>query len=130
VRRVVVVAPPTPGEPPAAPGGRDTAGDRDGDDEPIARSISALALRARGDLVAAVRSVGPAPGPTVALDVVLDDGTGTLLCYFAGRTALPGVTEGRLLWVAGRLVTFRSRRCLLNPVYGFVDAGAATGDSS
>jgi hypothetical protein len=57
-------------------------------------------------------------------------GRGHLLCHFFGRDAISGVTVGARLRVAGRLVTHRSRRCLLNPDYELVRAASSDAVSS
>jgi hypothetical protein len=62
--------------------------------------------------------------------VVVADGTGRLLCHFFGRDAIPGVVVGTRLRVAGRLVTYGSRRCLLNPGYELVAVPGGSSDVS
>ncbi len=101
----------------------------DEDQEPV-RRIADVSPRTPCDVEGEVASVGRATGPTVALDVVLTDGTGHLLCHFFGRDAIPGVTVGTRLRVAGRVVTYRSRRCLVNPAYEFVAGASSEADSS
>ncbi len=96
----------------------------------VVRRIADVRLRTRCDVEGEVASVGRATGPTAALDVVLSDGTGHLLCHFFGRDTISGVTVGARLRVAGRLVTYRSRRCLLNPAYELVGVASADADSS
>ncbi|HEV3328451.1 MAG TPA: hypothetical protein VGZ33_03570 [Acidimicrobiales bacterium] len=100
------------------------------EDDEVVRSIAEVRLRTRCDVEGEVASVGRATGSTVALDVVLSDGTGHLLCHFFGRDAISGVTVGSRLRVEGRLVTYRSRRCLLNPAYELVGAASSDADSS
>ena len=84
-------------------------------------TIGSLVLRARCDIVGSIVSVHVVRRPVLMLDVVVDDGSGRLLCQFLGRPTIPGFVEGRRLRVTGRLVTFRGRRSLLNPAYEFVD---------
>jgi len=102
------------------------------DDDVVVRCVRDVRLRSRCDVEGVVASAGRATGPTVAIDVVVADGTGRLLCHFFGRDAIPGIAVGTRLRVTGRLVTYRSRRCLLNPAYELLaPAGdAASGDSS
>jgi hypothetical protein len=100
------------------------------EDEEVVRRIGDVRHRTRCDVEGEVASVGRGTGPTAALDVVLSDGTGHLLCHFFGRDAIFGVTVGARLRVAGRLVTYRSRRCLLNPDYELVGAASSNADSS
>ena len=99
------------------------------EDDEVAATIGDLRLRMRGDVEGEVASIRRAAGPTMALDVVLRDGTGVVRCHFFGRDALAGVVVGARLRVSGRLVTYRSRRCLLNPAYELVD-GASAGTAS
>lgn len=100
------------------------------DDDGIVRRVRDARLRSRCDVEGAVASAGRATGPTVALDVVVADGTGRLLCHFFGRDAIPGVVVGARLRVRGRLVTYRSRRCLLNPDYELVAVVSDASDDS
>ena len=100
----------------------------DSDDEVVVRAIRDVALRSRCDVSGVVASLGRAAGSTVALDIVVADGTGRLLCHFFGRDTIPGVVVGSRVRVSGRLVTYRSRRCLLNPAYELV--AGASGDAS
>jgi hypothetical protein len=93
------------------------------DDEVVHRAGD-VRLRSRCDVVGEVASVGRDTGPSVALDLVVSDDTGHLLCHFMGRDALAGVQVGTRIRVAGRLVTHRSRRCLLNPAYELVSEDA------
>ena len=90
------------------------------DDDVIVRHVRDVRLRSRCDVVGVVASAGRATGPSVAFDVVVADGTGRLLCHFFGRDAIPGVVVGARVRVRGRLVTYRSRRCVLNPDYELV----------
>ena len=101
------------------------------DDDVVVRLVRDARLRWRCNIEGVVASVGRATGPSVALDVVVADGTGRVLCHFFGRDAIPGVVVGAGLRVTGRLVTYRSRRCLLNPDYELVAVlGGASDDSS
>jgi len=93
--------------------------------ELVARSIREARVRARCEIVGRVVTVAAAPGRLEALDVVVDDGSGTLLCHFQGRRSIPGVLGGTWLRVDGTLVIYRARACLLNPSYEFVDADSA-----
>jgi len=96
----------------------------------VARHIRDVRLRSRCDVEGVVASMGRATGPSVALDVVIADGTGRLLCRFFGREAIAGVVVGARLRIMGRLVTYRSRRCVLNPDYELVAVPRDASDDS
>lgn len=100
------------------------------EDDEVVRRIADARLRTRCDVVGVVASAGRSAGRSVALDVVLSDGTGHLLCHFFGRDAIAGVVVGARLRVAGRLVIYHSRRCLLNPAYELVGGASSPEDSS
>lgn len=68
--------------------------------------------------------------PTVMLDVVVDDGTGSLVCTFFGRHDIPGLHVGGRVHVSGRLVRYRDRQCLLNPAYVLTDEGCSPSATS
>jgi hypothetical protein len=103
---------------------------RVGGGEPTpARTVGAASLRSPCTIEGQVVAVCSSPGRPFDLDVLVQDGTGTLLCQFTGRRALPGVALGTRLRVDGTLVGFRSRRCLLNPSYELLGADGA-GDAS
>ncbi len=101
-----------------------------GEGDEVVTRIADVGARTRCDVEGEVVSVGRATGPIVALDVVLSDGTGHLLCHFFGRAAIAGVAVSARLRVAGRLATYRSRRCLLNPTYELVGHPSSGADSS
>jgi hypothetical protein len=84
-------------------------------------AIESVSFRVRCDVTASVVAIREVRHPALRLTVVLDDGTGRLLCHFLGRSAVPGIVEGRRLRVIGRAVYFRGRLSLLNPSYQFVD---------
>ncbi len=77
-------------------------------------------LRTRCDVEATVVGMHPAPGDSVALEVLVEDPTGTIRCLFFGRRELPGVAVGTKVRVRGRVALFAGRRCLLNPGYELV----------
>lgn len=93
-------------------------------------TIGSVVLRARYDVVASIVSVHVVRRPALMLNVVVDDGSGRLLCQFLGRSAVPGFVEGRRLRVAGRVATFRGHRSLLNPAYEFVDDSLGQSEAS
>jgi RecG-like helicase len=93
------------------------------DDDPIATTIAGITRRQRCELDAAIVSIEVSERPTLMLDVTVADDTGTLVCTFFGRREIPGFAVGRSVRVAGRLVRYRDRQCLLNPVYEFADDG-------
>jgi RecG-like helicase len=98
--------------------------------DPIAHAIGCVAWRQRCELVATVVAIEAHERPSLVLDVIVDDGTGTLRCTFFGRQAIPGLDVGRRVAVAGRLVRYRNRRCLLNPAYELLDGDSSTATSS
>lgn len=100
------------------------------DHDPVANRIADVARRQRCEVSATITSMESTCRPTIALDVVVDDGTGELLCTFFGRREIPGFVVGRTLHVAGRLVRYRDRYCLLNPTYVLVDDGCAPSGTS
>ncbi|HEY8081329.1 MAG TPA: hypothetical protein VIE15_04495 [Acidimicrobiales bacterium] len=91
---------------------------------------SRRSLRTRCDLVATVVALERSAAPVVYLDVLVDDGTGTLSCRFFGRPSILGVAVGTRLHVQGRLTRPIGRECLLNPDYELVDTTLASGASS
>ncbi len=103
-----------------------TRASRQLDDDPIAHTIASVARRQRCEVSGAIVSIEAFDRPTVVLDVTVDDGTGTLLCTFSGRREIPGFAVGRRVSVAGRLVRYRDRQCLLNPAYELEDDGCAS----
>jgi len=104
---------------------------RDDHGADVARSIGDSRPRTPCEIEGTVVMLASTPGGLVALDVAVDDGTGTLRCHFTGRRTLPGVVGGTRLRVVGTLTTHRARPCLLNPAYEVLGTeGAPAGVSS
>ena len=61
-----------------------------------------------------------------ALDVWLDDGSGTIVVRWLGREAVPGVAAGRRVRVEGTVGEAHGRLLILNPLYRF-EPGAPGG---
>jgi hypothetical protein len=65
-----------------------------------------------------IRSVQVAPQRDVpTFEVVVDDGTGTLLAVFLGRRELAGVHVGTRIEVTGTVGVHKTRLAILNPSY-------------
>jgi amino acid transporter len=65
-----------------------------------------------------IRSVQVAPRRDVpTFEVVVDDGTGTLLAVFLGRRELAGVHVGTRIEVTGTVGVHKTRLAILNPSY-------------
>lgn len=100
------------------------AGDpRDADG--VVRAAGSARLREYCEITGVVREVAPVGSLHRSCDVVVADATGAVRCRFLGVTALLGIRAGCRLRVAGRLVRFQGRRCLLNPRYELLDASCA-----
>jgi RecG-like helicase len=65
--------------------------------------------------VLAVQLSAPAESP--ALEIELDDGTGTVTCIWLGRRAIEGIKPGKRLAIHGRLTCSPDRRTIFNPRY-------------
>lgn len=65
-----------------------------------------------------VRSVTiPAAGQPPALEVEIDDGTGSIRVIWLGRRRIPGVDAGRSMVVRGRLTCHTDHPTIYNPRY-------------
>jgi hypothetical protein len=74
-------------------------------------------VRVRGQ----IHSVRVAPQrDTPTFEVVVDDGTGTLLAVFLGRRDLAGVTVGTRIELTGTAGIHQNRLAVLNPTYVIV----------
>ena len=51
------------------------------------------------------------------LELVLDDGTGSIALFFLGRRGVVGLTPGALVTVEGTVLDRHGRRTILNPYY-------------
>ena len=81
---------------------------------PIAQVRWRHVVRVKGQ----VRSVQVAPQRDVpTFEVVVDDGTGTLLAVFLGRRELAGVQVGTRIEVTGTVGVHKTRLAILNPSY-------------
>lgn len=100
---------------------------------PVARAVACASVRSRAVLTGVVRSVVTrhartlhAPVGTVSrgtsLDVLLDDGTGTITVRWSGRDAIPGVRAGARLRVEGTVAELHGQLVIFNPLYRFCDA--------
>jgi amino acid transporter len=79
-------------------------------------------VRVKGE----VHSVRVAPQRDVpTFEVVLDDGTGTLLAVFLGRRELAGVRVGSRLEMVGTAGIHQNRLAVLNPSYRLLPAAEA-----
>jgi hypothetical protein len=83
-------------------------------------AISAVVPRKRTTLVGQVMSVSPFLRPWVRLDVVLGDGSGTIILRFMGRSVVPGMTAGCQIRVEGTPAIVRGVLLMFNPVYEFL----------
>lgn len=100
------------------------------DDDPIATTTASVARRRRCEVSGAIVAIESSERPTIVLDITIDDATGTLVCTFSGRREIPGFALGRSVQVAGRLVRYGDRQCLLNPIYELGEAGCASSATS
>jgi amino acid transporter len=95
--------------------------DEDDRVRPAAGALVAVAdarWRDRITVQGRVRSVRVAPQrDTPTLELVLDDGTGTLSVVFLGRRALAGVGIGTHLEATGTVGLHKARLAILNPEY-------------
>jgi hypothetical protein len=85
----------------------------------VARHVANAGPRQRATLAGVVRSVCARSVPCRACDVVLDDGTGTILVRWLGRESIAGVVVGATLEVEGTLCVHGAALCILNPLYRF-----------
>jgi amino acid transporter len=82
------------------------------------RPIGDVRWRDRVRVKGKVRSMRVAPQRDVAtLEVVLDDGTGTLLVVFLGRRELAGLGVGSRVEALGTVGIHQNRLAILNPSY-------------
>ena len=65
-----------------------------------------------------VRSVTLRPSTTVpALEIELDDGTGSINVVWLGRRRIPGIDSGRSMVVCGRMTCTTENPTIYNPRY-------------
>ncbi|HTX63786.1 MAG TPA: hypothetical protein VMD28_09105 [Acidimicrobiales bacterium] len=111
---------------------------------PVARRVADATARRRAVLTGVVRALVVhrqrpprgrlRPGSRgLALDALLDDGTGTITLRWLGREALAGVGAGARLQIEGTVSSESNRLVILNPLYRFsaptsAEAGAPAGD--
>jgi hypothetical protein len=88
---------------------------------PVARSIAEAVARQRAVLSGSVRSVQGHRIPTPHCDALLDDGTGTIVLRWLGRSQVPGISAGANVTVQGTVVDQHGRLVLLNPLYRFAE---------
>ena len=78
----------------------------------------------RGDvttiLAGQVVSASASVQPWVRFDVILGDGTGTIILRFLGRTVVPGMSSGRQVRVEGTPSLIGDALVMLNPIYEFI----------
>lgn len=87
---------------------------------PVARVVADTLPRHRAVLTGSVRSVtSRCDGVGARVEAVLDDGSGTIVLCFDGRSAVPGVAPGAVVTVEGTVAVVRGRRLLRNPLYRF-----------
>ena len=86
---------------------------------PVVRRCGDAAPRHRAVLDGTVRSieVHRAPDGTPSLDVVLADGTGSVILRWLGRRVVAGVEPGCRLGVEGTVLAHRGRLVILNPLF-------------
>ena len=82
--------------------------------------IAAVVPRRRAVVVGQVQSVVTTERPWVRTDAVLDDGTGTLVLRFMGRSSVPGIAAGRRLVAEGTPALEDGVLLMRNPLYSFV----------
>jgi hypothetical protein len=98
---------------------------------PVAHTVATAKPRARVHLhatVTAVRSrqAGTANGPLAGVshgavvEAVVDDGTGTVVLRWLGRSGIAGMVPGAVLEVEGTVATVWGKRMVLNPLYRFI----------
>lgn len=82
--------------------------------------IGALVPRRRSQVTGKIESVVSFQRPWVRTDVLLVDGTGTLLLRFMGRAAVPGMAAGARVVAEGTPALERGVLLMRNPLYSFV----------
>jgi hypothetical protein len=85
-------------------------------------AIAAVTLRSRNTVRGEIVSVKAYQRPWMRTDVVLGDGTGTLLLRFLGRATVPGLAVGRRVIAQGTPGLVRNAVVIVNPLYSFVTA--------
>jgi hypothetical protein len=82
-------------------------------------AIAAAVPRRRTTVRGQVLSVVSLQRPWVRTDATIDDGTGSLLLRFLGRSAVPGLIAGRQVVAQGTPGFVRGVLVMLNPIYQF-----------
>ena len=85
----------------------------------IASAAPRLRTKLRGEIV----SVNGSETPLMSTDLVLSDGTGTLVLRFVGRRSIPGLDVGRSVVVEGTPGRVGGELVMLNPLYSLDVAG-------
>lgn len=62
----------------------------------------------------------------VSLEAWLDDGSALVLLRWLGRAGIPGIVPGASLRVEGTVAEMDGDLVIVNPRYGFTDAGSST----
>lgn len=82
--------------------------------QPICACVPGQAVVVRG----IVRSVSTPPaGSSPAVEIELDDGSGSLRVIWLGRRRIPGIDAGRSMVVRGRLTCHTDHPTIYNPRY-------------
>jgi hypothetical protein len=104
--------------------------------KPVARRACDAEPRRRAVVAGVVQSVvvhragrgygRPGAGPQgVSFDACIDDGTGSILARWLGRTSVPGLVPGVQVCVEGTATEVAGRLVILNPLYRFESDGGA-----
>jgi hypothetical protein len=88
-----------------------------------ATAIAALVPRRRAVVAGEVESVVSYERPWVRTDAVLNDGTGTVVLRFMGRSGVPGIVNGSRLVAEGTPAVERGVLLIRNPLYSFGAGG-------
>lgn len=85
-----------------------------------ATAIACLVPRQRATLRGPIMAVSIHQWPARSCKVELNDGTGSVILRFIGRTALPGFVPGRWVSAEGTPAASVGPLVILNPLYSFL----------
>jgi amino acid transporter len=102
----------------AAPAGRDSDGTTRATGPGVTTPIGQVRWRSTVTVAGVVATLRVAPTPNGhLLEVVVDDGTGTMSLVFNGRREIGGMVLGAHVRAEGAVATHRGRLAIFNPVY-------------